>query len=71
MPISISLAVPLDSNSAADQRAAYRYQDFLLGIIGNPTFLKKDYPSEVLSTTGINLTSSSSDSLDFWSNTYV
>nr|OQO26054.1 hypothetical protein B0A51_06911 [Rachicladosporium sp. CCFEE 5018] len=69
-----NLAVPLDSNNPDDTRAAIRYQDYILGILGNPIFLGTQYPSEVLSTAGVNLTALTATELayfngtaDFWS----
>ncbi|CZT20394.1 uncharacterized protein RCC_06254 [Ramularia collo-cygni] len=69
-----NLAMPLDSTNPEDTRAALRYQDYILGIMANPIFLGENYPSEVLGTTGINLTALTPDELayingtsDFWS----
>lgn len=69
-----NLATPLDSTNPEDTRAALRYQDYILGIMANPIFLGENYPSEVLSATGINLTALTSEELayingtsDFWS----
>ena len=69
-----NLALPLDSSNPEDTVAALRYQDFILGIIGNPIFLGQQYPAEVLNTTGINLTALTDQELsyingtaDFWS----
>ena len=68
-----NLALPLDSSNPEDTVAALRYQDFILGIIGNPIFLGQQYPAEVLNTTGINLTALTNTELsyingtaDFW-----
>ncbi|KAH6664413.1 beta-glucosidase [Halenospora varia] len=68
-----NLGVPLDTTSSADTEAAFRYQDFLLGILANPLFLGIQYPSTVLNTPNINLTaltdaqiSSIHNSIDFW-----
>lgn len=69
-----NLALPLDSTNPEDTVAALRYQDYILGIIGNPIFLGQQYPAEVLNTTGINLTALTDTELqyingtaDFWS----
>ncbi|KAF4633396.1 hypothetical protein G7Y89_g4717 [Cudoniella acicularis] len=51
-----NLAVPLDSTNPSDISAALRYQDFILGIMGNPLFLGQQYPTSVLSTPNLNLT---------------
>ncbi|KAF2484125.1 beta-glucosidase [Neohortaea acidophila] len=68
-----NLAVPLDSMNPEDTVAALRYQDFILGIIGNPIFLGQQYPSNVLNTPNINLTALTDEELayingtaDFW-----
>ncbi|KEZ42104.1 hypothetical protein SAPIO_CDS6342 [Scedosporium apiospermum] len=42
--------------STADIDAANRYQDFMVGIMGNPLFRGKQYPDSVLNTPGLNLT---------------
>jgi beta-glucosidase/6-phospho-beta-glucosidase/beta-galactosidase len=47
---------PLDNANPDDVRAALRYQDYILGAFANPIFLGENYPEEVTSTTGINLT---------------
>lgn len=60
-----NLALPLDSTNPEDTRAALRYQDFILGIIGNPIFLGQNYPAEVLNTTGINLTALTNEQLNY------
>jgi beta-glucosidase/6-phospho-beta-glucosidase/beta-galactosidase len=44
-----NFAAPLDPFSANDTAAALRYQDFSVGILGNPLFLGQNYPSTVLS----------------------
>ncbi|GIZ39403.1 hypothetical protein CKM354_000278800 [Cercospora kikuchii] len=69
-----NLAVPLDNENDDDIRAALRYQDFILGILGNPIFLGEQIPEEVLNTSGLNLTALTADELsyfngtaDFWS----
>ncbi|KAJ5833794.1 beta-glucosidase [Penicillium riverlandense] len=52
-----NLATPLRGpGSAADVHASLRYQDFLLGIMGNPLFLGQQYPTSVLDTPKLNLT---------------
>ncbi|KAH9903624.1 beta-glucosidase [Xylariomycetidae sp. FL2044] len=68
-----NLAMPLDVGSATDTAAARRYQDFILGIMANPTFLGQQYPATVLATPGINLTALTADQIalirgtaDFW-----
>ncbi|RDW80332.1 hypothetical protein BP5796_05030 [Coleophoma crateriformis] len=50
LKLSNNFAVPLDPTSANDTAAALRYQDFLLGILGNPLFLGQNYPDSVQST---------------------
>lgn len=45
-----NLAVPRDLTKSSDLVAASRYQDFILGIMANPLFLGKQYPSEALAT---------------------
>jgi beta-glucosidase/6-phospho-beta-glucosidase/beta-galactosidase len=74
MKFANNLALPLDSTNPEDTVAALRYQDFILGILGNPIFLGEQYPAEVLNTTGINLTALTDQELsyingtaDFWS----
>jgi beta-glucosidase/6-phospho-beta-glucosidase/beta-galactosidase len=64
-----SIAVPLDPTNSSDVQAALRYQDFTLGIEANPLFLGENYPSSVLSTTGINLTALSPANLSYINNT--
>ena len=49
------LAVPLDPGKESHVAAALRYQDFLITIMGNPLFLGKQYPSDVLNTPHVNL----------------
>ena len=68
-----NLAVPRDLNKTSDLQAASRYQDFILGIMANPLFLGKQYPSEVLATPNVNLTALTAQqisyingSIDFW-----
>ncbi|KAI5203491.1 beta-glucosidase [Aureobasidium subglaciale] len=68
-----NLAVPRDLNKASDLTAASRYQDFILGIMANPLFLGKQYPSKVLATPNLNLTALTAQQLsyingtvDFW-----
>ncbi|KAI0023555.1 beta-glucosidase [Xylariomycetidae sp. FL0641] len=51
-----NLAMPLDIADPADHEAARRYQEFILGIMGNPLFLGQQYPDAVLQTPGLNLT---------------
>jgi beta-glucosidase/6-phospho-beta-glucosidase/beta-galactosidase len=45
-----NFGVPLDPNSQEDVAATNRYQDYLLGIMSNPTWLGKDVPESVKST---------------------
>ena len=42
-----NFGVPLDPNNQYDIDAANRYQDYLLGIMSNPTWLGKDVPDSV------------------------
>ncbi|MCJ1245841.1 hypothetical protein MMC30_003045 [Trapelia coarctata] len=44
-------------------------KDFIVGIEGNPLFLGADYPASVLSTTGINLTSLSTEDRAYFNGT--
>jgi len=69
-----NLALPLDSTNPDDIRAASRYQDYILGIMGNAIFLGEQYPAEILNTTNLNLTALTPTHLsylngtaDFWS----
>ena len=57
------LAVPLDPSKTSHVAAAHRYQDFLMAIIGNPLFLGKQYPSEVLNTPHVNLKALTADEI--------
>lgn len=50
------LAVPQNRDNPSDLAGALRYQDFLLGIMANPLFLGTQFPSTVLSTPNLNLT---------------
>ena len=45
-----NFGVPLDPKNQSDIDAANRYQDYLLGIMSNPTWLGKDVPESVTST---------------------
>ena len=45
-----NFGVPLDPKNQSDIDAANRYQDYLLGILSNPTWLGKDVPESVTST---------------------
>ncbi|KAJ5992516.1 beta-glucosidase [Penicillium sp. IBT 35674x] len=56
MKFGNNLAVPLDPSDSSHISAALRYQDFELGILGNPLFLGKQYPADVLSTPKLGLT---------------
>lgn len=60
-----NLATPLDSTNPDDTRAALRYQDFILGVMGNPIYLGTQYPSEVLNTVGVNLTALTDEELSY------
>jgi beta-glucosidase/6-phospho-beta-glucosidase/beta-galactosidase len=51
-----NLGTPLDNANPDDVRAALRYQDYILGLFANPIFLGENYPEEVTSITGVNLT---------------
>ena len=64
-----NIAIPQDPTNSSHVEAALRYQDFILGIEGNPLFLGKDYPASVLSTTGINLTSLNASDLAYFKGT--
>lgn len=56
MKFANNLAVPLDPENTNDVAAAYRYQDFILGIMGNPLFLGQQFPDTVLNTPNIEST---------------
>lgn len=45
-----NFGVPLNPKNQSDIDAANRYQDYLLGILGNPTWLGTDIPNSVAST---------------------
>ncbi|KAJ5198500.1 beta-glucosidase [Penicillium cinerascens] len=61
-----NLATPLHGpSSAVDVRASLRYQDFLLGIMGNPIFLGQQYPASVLDTPDLNLTPLTADEIAY------
>lgn len=64
MKFANNLAVPLDLDNREDVAAAYRYQDFLLGIMNNPLFLGAQFPASVLNTTGINITALTTPQLE-------
>lgn len=73
MKFANNLAVPLDSSSQDDVKAAYRYQDFILGVMANPLFLGTQFPESVLSTPGIMLDALTDEQIqlingtvDFW-----
>ncbi|KAL1962126.1 hypothetical protein VTN77DRAFT_593 [Rasamsonia byssochlamydoides] len=73
MKFANNLALPLDPTNSSHVSAALRYQDFILGIMGNPLFLGEQYPADALSTLGPNLTALTEDQLslingkvDFW-----
>lgn len=73
MKFAHNLAIPQNYSSAADNAAAQRYNDFLVGIYGNPLFLGAQYPAEVLTTADYNLTALTGEQLayingtmDFW-----
>ncbi|KAK4890455.1 hypothetical protein LTR27_010862 [Elasticomyces elasticus] len=69
-----NLALPLDSSNPDDVRAASRYQDWILGIMGNSIYLGQQYPDEILGTTDTNITALTDEELsyingtsDYWS----
>lgn len=64
-----NLATPLDNANADDLRAALRYQDFLVGILGNPIFLGEQIPDEVLNTPGLNVTALTDEELTYYNGT--
>lgn len=64
MKFANNLAIPLDPSSEVDVDAAYRYQDFDLGIMNNPLFLGKQIPETVLRTPGIKIDALSEEQLD-------
>ena len=55
MKLANTLAMPLDPSNMSHVSAALRYQDFTLGIVGNPLFLGKQFPTDTLMTPNINL----------------
>ncbi|PWY86011.1 beta-glucosidase [Aspergillus heteromorphus CBS 117.55] len=68
-----NLAVPLNPSNASHVDAALRYQDFILGIMGNPLFLGQQYPTSALDTPNLNLTALTETqifdvhgTIDFW-----
>jgi beta-glucosidase/6-phospho-beta-glucosidase/beta-galactosidase len=65
MKYADNLAVPRDLNKTSDHKAASRYQDFLLGIMANPLFLGKQYPSDVLATPNLNLTALTTQQISY------
>lgn len=69
LKLANNIAVPLDPTNSSDVQAALRYQDFILGIEGNPLFLGENYPAQVLATPGINLTALSPSNLTYISHT--
>ena len=50
-----NVALPLDSTNPDDVRASSRYQDWIVGILGNSVFLGEQYPAEILNTAGVGL----------------
>lgn len=64
-----NINVPLDPTNSSDVEAALRYQEFILGIEANPLSLDENYPSSVLSITGINLIGLSPVNLSYINNT--
>ncbi|PYH46479.1 glycoside hydrolase [Aspergillus saccharolyticus JOP 1030-1] len=50
-----NLALPLDPTNSTHLASAVRYQNFILGIMGNPLLLGEQIPSEVLTTPNITL----------------
>ena len=53
--LSNTLAMPLDPSNPSHISAALRCQDFDLGIVGNPLFLGKQFPTDTLTTPNVNL----------------
>ncbi|KAJ5754494.1 beta-glucosidase [Penicillium manginii] len=73
MKFANNLAVPLDISNATHIQAALRYQDFILGIMGNPLFLGQQIPADALATANLNLTALTKGqisrfhgTMDFW-----
>lgn len=58
------LPVPEDPTNSDDVAAAFRYQDFLLGLWCNPIYLGEQYPDTVISTPGLNITGLTDEELD-------
>ena len=48
-----NIAIPLDGSNPDDIAAALRYQDFILGIEGNPVYLGEQYPESVVSIVSV------------------
>ena len=53
MKFANNLAIPLNLTDTSHVEAAYRYQDYILGIMGSPLFLGEQIPRSVLSTRGV------------------
>lgn len=51
-----NLGIQLDPTNQSDIAVALRYQEFLVGVMENPLFLSKQYPTSILETPGTNLT---------------
>ncbi|PYH93545.1 beta-glucosidase [Aspergillus ellipticus CBS 707.79] len=73
MKFANNLAVPLDPSNSSHVEAALRYQNFILGVMGNPLFLGEQYPADALDTPNLNLTALTEDqisnfhgTMDFW-----
>lgn len=73
MKFANNLAVPQDPSNASHVSAAFRYQDFILGIMSNPLFLGKQYPDVVLNMSTLDLIPLTTDQIsyihgkiDFW-----
>jgi beta-glucosidase/6-phospho-beta-glucosidase/beta-galactosidase len=59
------LGVPLDLNNPADIEASIRYQDFTMGIMGNPVYLSEQIPESVLSTTDLDIQTLTNDEVAY------
>lgn len=60
-----NLALPLSGANPDDVKAASRYQDFIVNILGYPLFLGQNYPSEIMSTPGTNVTALTDEELSY------
>lgn len=63
LKLANNFALPYDSSSADDIRAAKRYQDFILGTMGNAIYLSEQYLSLLLKTTDLNPAALTSEQL--------